>query len=493
MMRFLLRIPVHGPFPSARAFLAARARGFLASTRAGATAIAAAAVTVMTVGAAALITDHVWLYDQRDVLKTAAEAASLAANFDLDRRLDADPSLTASALETALEPIAKRYVEINLEHLPPARLTRAKETLEVTVDVDLDAGTVEVEATADLGGTLFSRALPLLGQYAGPPEVAATASVQSKVLPVEVVIAIDMSISMAGGLASPFSRPSRMEIVKSAARDLVAIIEPSSHNQIAVGIVPWSDGVRLGPARASQWQNDGWVETYGVSAWDRYLDVRRVGAWRQRSLPAVTPQALFAPPSTTAFTSALVWRGSRTRSSRGHLEALAPLSTDRTAIDAMINSLEPWWGNTYSALGVLWAQAMLEPGWRSAWGGAVHPADPALPAHAGMRKVIVLLTDGQDTVCARETTTSDCTGATNFLSRADVCTAAKTRGTEIFVIGAMPPREVSADLGNRLRACSSQADRPGGRYVFLNNSTRAALEAAFADVATQLRTLRKVS
>ena len=52
---------------------------FLRDTRAGATALAAAAVTVMTVGAAALISNYVWLVDQRDVLKSASDAGAVAA------------------------------------------------------------------------------------------------------------------------------------------------------------------------------------------------------------------------------------------------------------------------------------------------------------------------------------------------------------------------------------------------------------------------------
>ena len=63
---------------------------FLRNTRAGATAIAAAAATIMAVGGAALITDHVWLVDQRDVLKSAAPAASVATTHEMSRRLFSD-------------------------------------------------------------------------------------------------------------------------------------------------------------------------------------------------------------------------------------------------------------------------------------------------------------------------------------------------------------------------------------------------------------------
>ena len=57
---------------------------FLRDTRAGATAIAAAAVTVMSVGGAALIGDHAWLIDQRDVPKTATDAATVATTIEMN-------------------------------------------------------------------------------------------------------------------------------------------------------------------------------------------------------------------------------------------------------------------------------------------------------------------------------------------------------------------------------------------------------------------------
>ena len=58
---------------------------------------------------------------------------------------------------------------VNLAHLPSERLTKAKDTLNISFEgSDLAQGTVKVTATANLGGTLFSRYLPLLGNYEGP-------------------------------------------------------------------------------------------------------------------------------------------------------------------------------------------------------------------------------------------------------------------------------------------------------------------------------------
>ena len=160
---------------------------FAHDTRAAVGIVAALLTGGITAGAAlALIVDHVWLYDQRDVLKTAAEAASFAATHELGNN--------PGASDDDLEAVARRYVVINLAHLPSERLTKAKDTLKIFLDDSGRAqGTVNVTATANLGGTLFSRYLPLLGNYEGPGAIQVKAGVDSNSKPAEVVLAIDIS------------------------------------------------------------------------------------------------------------------------------------------------------------------------------------------------------------------------------------------------------------------------------------------------------------
>ena len=238
-------------------------RRFLHDTRAGATAIVAAAVTVMTVGAAALIVDHVWLVDQRDVLKAAADAGSVAATLEMHRQLVADSGISDAELTEALEAVAKRYVVLNLNYLPEARLTNALSTLVVEVTPNRSAGNVHVHTAADLGGTLFSRILPLLGNYAGPGNMRVASIVESTKVPVEVVLAIDVSKSMSRALdGTPYvsEDASRMGVVKEAALALVGLLDPSVHHRIAVGVLPWHLMVRLDDATEENWVDNHWAE-----------------------------------------------------------------------------------------------------------------------------------------------------------------------------------------------------------------------------------------
>ena len=177
-------------------------RRFLGDVRGGATAIAAAAVTVMTVGGAALMSDHLWLVDQRDTLKTAADAAGVAATLELNRQLDHDPRGDDAALKTALQAVARRYVTLNLQHLPRERLAKAMDTLVVDVLPHRASRRVDVSAQADLGGFLLAGRMPLLADVAGPEGgMRAVAVSETVTAPVEVVLAIDISDSMDANLA----------------------------------------------------------------------------------------------------------------------------------------------------------------------------------------------------------------------------------------------------------------------------------------------------
>ena len=528
----------------------------------------------MTVGAAALVTDHIWLVDQRDVLKTAASAASIAATLELN----SNPSIKKPALEA----VAERYLLVNLTHLPPERLTRAKDTLEVTVnDINRATRTVTVRAEADLGGTLLSRNLPLLDNYEGPESIVVKAGVDSSQSPAEVVLAIDISSSMSWDLAGDNKPPAgsqnaRIEIVKKAASNLVDIIGPDAHNRVAVGIVPWHNQVRLASATANHWVRKDWAvhpekRRYEVpylncqrfrpatctnlpagieetlpgpdhNAWAQCLDEHRVGTGSTAAQPGTIADRL-APPSQNPFAQSwfpagygvsyqcldpqssgfpadlksqscyelpsgadrvqlraqhgvdlLSWFTPHQRAQHyfcpSQTATILPLSTEPDEIKQAIRALVPAGRLTYSALGVLWGQRLLTPSWKGAWrGSGAHPLDPSA-GEDEVRKAIVLLTDGEDTYCGNRN--HGCDDSPVGISRADACQAVKDAGTEIFVVAAMNPQSISSALGQALRECSSAADNPDGTYVFLNNATAESLEAAFADIASQLRTLRKV-
>jgi len=157
-----------------------------------------------------------------------------------------------------------------------------------------------------------------------------------------------------------------------------------------------------------------------------------------------------------------------------------PLTTDTAAVKREIDTLSAGGSATYSTLGVVWGHRLLAPTWRTIWGGATatHPVDKA----EGVQKALVLLTDGDDNhldpVIVRD-------------HRSKACTAAKNAGIKVFTIAAMDPSRVG-ELAGYLERCSSQADDPGGKYVFVNNTTPDDLKGAFQEVAQQLARFRRV-
>ena len=175
----------------------------------------------------------------------------------------------------------------------------------------------------------------------------------------------------------------------------------------------------------------------------------------------------------------------------GDNPTIVPLSADADALHQAIDALKPTGVRTYSALGVLWGQRVLDHRWKDVWGGDVHPVGPGDRSSEGLRKAIVLLTDGEDTHCGLDNAT--CSGKSALgIARSDACAAAKAQGTEIFVIAAMHPNKVSKALGDSLRECSSESDETDVTYAYLNHSTPKELETTFSEIANQLRVVRRV-
>ena len=556
--------------------LTATARGFLRDARAAATGIAAVAVTVITVSATAFVADSKWLVDQRDVLKSASNAAGIAATLELTRQLDANPGISDADLSAILEPIARRYILLNLRHLDADRYARAERTLVVQIVVNRHQRTVDVSAASELGGTFMSRMLPFMAESAVGERMQVESLIETVTDPIEVVLAIDVSDSMNNAL-DHFRPPdtrlpdgqvltladlenaglTRMGIVKIAATNLVDILGPSEDDRIAIGVVPWSNVVRLDMQARGRWEHNDWARyptgrVYGVpyrckpnlqcadpppvtqnvassppEAWVGCLDEPRtgsVGTFAQ--LPAAAE--LLWPPALSAFAqnyfpawhaytyeciatrppdmnyqmcygppaNSKTWGnqpsqlGCKNRINGIEMPSMHALSTDRAVVDQAIGALVPMGSGTYSSLGVLWAQRMLEHSWKDVWEGTGHPVDPQDPDNAGLRKAIVLLTDGVDNYCGL--TDPACDNRDMGVPLQVACDVAKASGSEIFVVTAMAPTYVPPDLVGRLRACSSESDNPDGTYVFVDNATPEALVASFAEIANQLRTVRRV-
>ena len=529
------------------------ARQFPGEVRGGATVIVAGVAAVMALGASVLMVDHNWLVDQRDVLKNAADAAAMAAAIEMKRLPPETPEedLREALERTARTHAALNLAHLGGERLARARETltvwvtphRERGAVDVVARADL-GGTLLSRHFPVFG----SYAGP--GAVAAAAGAENVTSPVEMVLAIDVSTSMDMPL--AGGSMTGGAADSRMEIVKRAAGVLVDTLDPGGDNRVAIGVVPWQVVVRLdGPAQA-RWTAKGWAEyprsrhydaAYACrpegtcravavrdalpadpgEVWQGCLDEHRVSDGGHAALPAAS--RLLAPPSESAFAQAIFPALQGTayrclsaplpdnfhyqacygenaagiagvfgdtapqRDCGSSMPAVLPLTTERVAIDMAIAGLKPIGNRTYSSLGVLWGQRLLSDSWRQVWGSEVQRLDAGSGVNAGSRKVIVLLTDGEDNPCGIH----DPLCKTNDvgMQRETACSAAKAAGTEIFVVAAMAPRNVSGALERSLRACSSGEGRDDGKYVFVNNSDAASLEAAFAEIGKELRTIRR--
>ena len=515
---------------------------FLRETR-GAAGYMAAAVAIMLVGGTALVGDHQWMVGRRDVLQSAADAASVAATFALRHRSNADSD---AEVEAALLPVARRYARFNVVGNTIGEIE--PEDVEVALDISRATGTVTVSVTADLARPLFAEALY---SYEGPGAITARAGAERDTVATEVVLALDVTVSMAKDLAGNTpgaGELSRMEVVRRAAHTLVDILDPGDGGgAVAIGVVPWHFNVRLNETMRADWESKGWAvyprsRVYPLPYQIRpgpaprsegYLMPPKPEQWNgcldQRSLTGGTPPGLGAAlPSNTSFTMAFypVFKDAsyqcldipglgvsrwynyvrqwcyhgptfpcsssktclqyRVSAQYGCSDASAqpilPLTRDMEGVRDAIDALTPHGVRTYSTMGLVWGRRLLEPTWRDVWGGDVHPVDPD-DEPLGTRKAIVLLTDGEDNHGSN-------VGAASNRDRA--CAAAKDAGIEVFVIAAMDPRRIGGRLERGLTRCSSQGDHPDRTYVFLNNTSNDELEEAFRQVAHQLLVVRRI-
>jgi Mg-chelatase subunit ChlD len=159
---------------------------------------------------------------------------------------------------------------------------------------------------------------------------------------------------------------------------------------------------------------------------------------------------------------------------RNNGQVALPPSTDPITVSHAINSLVADGLGTRSTFGLTVGKDFLDK------------------APNKQRKVLVLLTDGEDNLCLRpDGRRRNCSPQAARLDQAAACTAAKDAGIEIFVVAAMEPTLVSGPHGDALRDCSSDGDSPG-EHVFLNNVAAENLQTAFAHIANQLVMMRRV-
>ncbi len=524
---------------------------FFSDRRAVGSAVVAAIFTLMSLAGVALVGDHKHMTTNRDLLKGAANAATIAVMMELDGR-----SLGAltTGERSALDATARRYILANIKaNIPADKHQQAADTLSITIK-SVGPGLVDVDAAADLGNIVFGRWL--WSDVAKKTEVVSRTERVSTTT--EVVLALDVTVSMCdapdGTRAICNSTQSRLGIVKRAAQSLIDLLTADDNDQTAFGLVPWTYGVRLDRATKTRWQDNSWAvypqtrtyprpydnaptgETHALPVsneeWLGCVDQRPLCSGQRNpwvgcldeyngSLPPGLSLSLpQAEPFTMDFFSARItgkWSPTKSISYTCRAGGTQDLCYDDSAVPEELRSNGDYWRiaaqgerDEGGCLGTSTPQSTIMPlttdidtvkqRIRN-----VREAGSETYSTLGLvwgRRLLAPswnqvwgggdhpMPAGADVQKALVLLTD---GEDNHVSgeqgkhRARACTAAKNEGLTVFTIAAMNTSDGYTAFRDALVNCASKPE-----YAFINNSTPEALEQAFQDIAAQLLRFRRV-
>ncbi len=365
---------------------------------------------LVLVGAGAL-GDMVWLSQQQNMLKGAVNAAGLAAFKGM---LNLDPNKTEDEKKEELKKIVKRYVLVNV---PDAYRKAVEKSLTVKVKQKKtkssdgnEKETVIVHVKAKRGG-----ASPFIG-LGKDDEISARIAAERAIVPVDVVLAYDVSAGSYNG---------RLEAIQNAGRVLISALYDRGGEHVSLGVVPYSGAaVNIGQGR-SEWVDDigkghktipppnpealtptieyflgltprppGYAEWAGcvehrMAPRDRSLDTHKV----EKFPSYFYPWDYNYPDGPDGYANPWQHAGPQFGCPKN---AIVPLTSDRSSILQKIAELTVFdaAGNIIGGagglvhLGVLWGRRVLAPSWQTVWGGV-----PQATAQE-RRKVLVVLTTG---------------------------------------------------------------------------------------------------
>lgn len=420
-------------------------------------------------------------YQARAVLQAAADGAALAAGAD--ETMD----------KVKMNDLAKNYLN---ENTPPAAVVKLG-----TLTTDFDAATKTISATVT--GEASTAFLSLVGI----PSVAITAVSQvkrSEPGPLELVLALDTT----GSMNETLDGRTKIATLKTAAVNLVNTVMASPYAK--VGVVPFSAGMNIG----TEYKDKFWVfpapdttvkqcSSTGGSGYSCTTSASYACMKDGVSSTCTNTTCTWAvPPVTTCIDKLVSWNGCV--SVRKNYEAsidspgnpkypwtgnmcpqtILNLSAGKSTVTAKINALSASL-DTYIPIGLVWAWNMLTPD---------EPLTSARSnddmAEIGGKKVIVLMTDGMNTLfpsynsngsTSLYTISSPAKQAEVDNTLKQLCTNVKKDGIIVYTVAFAV---TDANIKNILRNCASDT----GKYFDASDS--AGLTAAFTKIGESLQRLR---
>ncbi len=399
----------------------------------------------------------------------AADAAALAA-------ASGDGQTEAQLLQDA-----EAFVEANL----PDSLRSSSYTLDVDYNSDQHI-TVNLnsEIPAMFSGLIGRNTLPIKGRAvatrAGPGDD-----------PVEIALVLDNTYSMSADIGGGRTR---IQALQAASLTLInQVIPAGSNSNVRVSIVPYADYVNVGVNN----RNQPWVDvppdeirTNPATYWDETVFDNPVYTicWGHHDGNPVAYQCIDTVNSTgrrvvrhdvPADSQLWTWHGcvgSRTQGNlrlsdnapnipypgflsiyRSCLNPIVPLTNDRaqltSAINGLIINVGGYMPGTYIPTGLVWGLNVLS---------STEPFTEGDRFHRGTRKVLVLMSDGANTMYfdpaeGRHYDAMITADPTRWIGESDsealtLCRTIKRNGIEIYTIGLAVPNGAARTL---MRDCAS--------------------------------------
>lgn len=295
--------------------------------------------------------------------------------------------------------------------------------------------------------------------------VSATAEIIWGIKRLNLALALDNTGSMASS--------GKMTALKAAAHNLLNTLQAAAKkpDDIKVSIIPFATDVNVGTV----YKNEAWID------WEQWDDAN--GTCSNNNYKTKTACNNAGRSWTVA--SHNTWNGcvwdrdqnydvqntppssAQATKFRAHQAAncptaMMPLTADWTALHSKVNAMTPT-GNTNVTIGMAWAWQTLSP---------VAPMSAPEPA-LDLDKVIVLLTDGENTQNRFTSSTSSIDSRTE-----KVCTNAKAANIKVYTVRVI---DGNATL---LRGCATKPE------MYYDVDEASELNSVFASIAQNLANLR---
>lgn len=393
---------------------------------------------------------------------------------------------------------------------------------------------LEVGEDGELLGTLQGSIPAIFGGLIGMdtlPVKASAAAVRGSADAVEVALVLDNTWSMSANdsLGTP-----KINGLKIAAKALVEELMVGDDHGIRISVVPYADYINVGMGnRTASWLNV--PDDYSVTStpppktcWDEEVKIKtctggvlgtctswtdgvptsytcwivpQTCVWTSKTPPEYVTKCSGGGPPVTTWYKWFGCIGSRNTgtlrlndtqpdvkypgflaTSQRCLNPILPLTGDRATVVSSINNLIVNIGgykpSTYIPAGMVWGVNALSP---------TAPLTEGLDYGDQVRKIIVLMTDGENTM--RYIASNGTHAATSVASQLaetnsdvlSICTYAKNQGMEIYTVslGVTSPTALSM-----LTSCATS---PGHAFAATDST---ALLAAFRQIAESLRQVR---